>query len=216
MILQLKDIEQLEKHYKIHLFNGITGFKAANLIGTKSVEGNENLAVFSSVVHLGSNPAMIGFVLRPDVVPRNTFKNILDTNFYTINQISTHFYDKAHQTSAKYDDEVSEFEAVGLKSEYIKGFTAPFVVEAKIKYGLSLQEVIPIKSNNTKLIVGKIETVVIDEELVHENGFINLEKANTAAISGLDGYYQPKFMKRLKYASVDEPTIEIDLDHKGN
>jgi hypothetical protein len=41
-------------------------------------------------------------------------ENILETNFYTINHINKSSYKKAHQTSARYPKEVSEFEAVGL------------------------------------------------------------------------------------------------------
>ncbi len=42
----------------------MTGIKPANLIGTISKNQVSSLAIFSSVVHLGSNPALLGFVLR--------------------------------------------------------------------------------------------------------------------------------------------------------
>ncbi|PTL98815.1 MAG: flavin oxidoreductase, partial [Candidatus Arcticimaribacter sp.] len=51
--------------YRLNMINSCTGYKSANLIGTQSKEGNTNLAVFNSVVHLGSNPPLIGFILRP-------------------------------------------------------------------------------------------------------------------------------------------------------
>ncbi len=55
------DIQGLEKVYKINLINSCSGFKSANLLGSISKEGISNVAVFSSVTHLGSNPANIGF-----------------------------------------------------------------------------------------------------------------------------------------------------------
>ena len=63
------DIEDMEKIFRLNLINSVTGFKSANLIGTTSKEGITNLAVFSSITHLGSNPPFIGFVLRPTTVP---------------------------------------------------------------------------------------------------------------------------------------------------
>lgn len=63
-------INAMDKRYRANLINSVTGYKSANLIGTVSQEGTENLAVFSSVTHLGSNPAMLGFIMRPITVPR--------------------------------------------------------------------------------------------------------------------------------------------------
>ena len=60
-----------------------------NLIATKSNDGFPNVAVFSSVTHLGSNPPLLGFITRPAFVPRNTYENIRKTGIYTINHIST-------------------------------------------------------------------------------------------------------------------------------
>ena len=58
------------------MINSITGYKSANMIGSRSNSGNENLAIFSSVTHLGSNPPLfLSFTLRPNTVPRHTYKN---------------------------------------------------------------------------------------------------------------------------------------------
>ena len=83
-----ESLKTLNKIYRLNLINSITGYKPANLIGTKSKNGVTNLAIFSSVIHLGSNPALIGIVTRPNTVPRHTYKNIIDTKYFTINHIS--------------------------------------------------------------------------------------------------------------------------------
>jgi flavin reductase (DIM6/NTAB) family NADH-FMN oxidoreductase RutF len=57
---------------RLNLINSCTGYKSANLIATKSEDGAVNVAIFSSITHLGSNPALIGFIVRPTTVPRNT------------------------------------------------------------------------------------------------------------------------------------------------
>ena len=104
-----KQIEEFSHLYKINLMNSISGFKSANLIATKSKDNYTNVAVFSSVMHYGSSPAILGFVLRPTTVIRNTYNNIKETGFYTINAINESIIDDAHHTSAKYSAEISEF-----------------------------------------------------------------------------------------------------------
>ena len=49
------DIDQMDKIFRLNLINSCTGYKSANLIGTQSADGKTNLAVFSSITHLGSN-----------------------------------------------------------------------------------------------------------------------------------------------------------------
>ena len=74
MHLNTNDIEDMHPIRRINLINGITGIKPANLIGTYSPRFGENLSIFNSLVHLGSNPALIGFILRPTGdVSRNTY-----------------------------------------------------------------------------------------------------------------------------------------------
>ena len=60
-----EDIYNLEKQARIRLINSISGYKSANLIGTKNAKGMENLAIFSSVTHYGSDPAVLGVTFGP-------------------------------------------------------------------------------------------------------------------------------------------------------
>ena len=60
-------------------------------------------------------------------------------------------------------------------------------------------EEIPIKRNGTILMVGEIETLYVREELLDEDGFINLNKGKIATINGLDGYSIPKQVQRFGY-----------------
>lgn len=195
-----KTIQKLEHYTKINLINSITGFKSANLIATKSKDGISNLAVFNSVSHLGSEPAMIHFTLRPHTVPRHTYENILDISYFTINAISTDIIQKAHQTSAKYKSNISEFETTGLTEMYKDNFLAPYVSESPIQLGCKYLNTYDIKENGCLLIVASIENIYIDNSIISEDGFINLDQGNIASIVGLDGYYKPEKIERLPYA----------------
>jgi flavin reductase (DIM6/NTAB) family NADH-FMN oxidoreductase RutF len=194
-----KDILNLDKIYKINLINSCSGFKSANLLGSISKEGIPNVAVFSSVTHLGSNPPTLGFILRPTTVPRDTYKNIKDTGVFTINHIHEDIIDDAHHTSAKYPTAISEFEVTGLEEEYKGNFKAPFVKNCPVQMSMKFIEEIFVPSNNVLLIVAQVQELYIHDELLQEDGLINLSKGNIATINGLDTYAIPKFKKQLNY-----------------
>jgi hypothetical protein len=57
----------------------------------------------------------------------------------------------------------------------------------------------PIKANGTILLVGEIKDLYLEDTLLETDGFVNLSKANIAAINGLDGYALPQLKTRLGY-----------------
>jgi len=197
--LNLQDINNLNHLYKINLVNSIAGYKSANLIATKSVSEKTNVAIFSSVIHLGSSPPLLGFILRPATVPRNTYENIVETGYYTINHIHEQILEDAHHTSAKYNREISEFEVTKLETEYKDNFYVPFVKDCPIQLAMKFVEEYTIKANNTKLIVGEIKGLYIKDGLLQNDGFVDLSKGKVATINGLDGYAIPNLKERLDY-----------------
>jgi len=194
-----KNINSLDHLYKINLINSCAGYKSANLIATKSKEANTNLAIFSSVIHLGSSPPLLGFILRPTTVPRNTYENIMETGYFTINHIHEKILKDAHHTSAKYDKSTSEFDVTDLDTIYKDNFYAPFVKNSPIQLGMKYLEKYDIKANNTKLIIGEIQGLYVKENLLENDGFINLSKGAIATINGLDGYAIPNLKERMDY-----------------
>lgn len=204
MQLDSHTISKMDKRHRAHLMNSMSGFRSANLIGTKALSGQENLAVFNSVCHIGANPPYMGFILRPLTVNRNTYDHIMESGFYTINHIHHSFIEKAHHTAAKYPSHISEFEKAGLTPYYESEFHAPYVKESLVRIGLKLEEEVPIKANNTILMVGSVQELHIADGLVADDGWVNLSKAGTVAISNLDTYYKTELIDRLAYAKPDE------------
>jgi flavin reductase (DIM6/NTAB) family NADH-FMN oxidoreductase RutF len=198
--ISLDAIMAMEKQERVHFVNSLGGFKSVSLIGTIDNEGKTNLSIFSSIFHIGANPPLIGMIFRPAPPERDTMRNILDTRFYTINHINESIYEQAHQTSARYDKEISEFDATGLKTEYKNNFLAPFVAESNIQLAIEFKEKIDITINNTIMIIGEIIQIYIPEDCLHKDGFIDLEKANTITCSGLDSYHKTVQLDRLSYA----------------
>ena len=58
------DLANMDNRHRVNFINSLSGYKSANLIGTSSRKNEDNLAIVSSVVHLGA-PSLIGFIMRP-------------------------------------------------------------------------------------------------------------------------------------------------------
>ncbi|GAA0214159.1 flavin reductase [Kangiella japonica] len=205
MILTAGEIQHLDRNFRLNLINSVTGVKPANLIGTVSSNGQTNLAIISSVVHLGSDPALIGFITRPTgEVPRHTYENILETYSFTINHVPQSYIKNAHYTSTKFPRETSEFEACGFTEEYIDLTKAPFVRESKVKLGLRFRKEIPIELNGTRLIIGEVQTIVLPGNALYGTGYIDLESCSNVGIGGLNQYYSLKKIDEFPYARLGE------------
>lgn len=204
MMYSKEDIAKLDRIEKLKIINSVTGIKPANLIGTINDEGQTNLAIFSSVVHLGSDPSLLGFIARPRTAEvGHTFHNIQENGTYTINHIHPEFVKNAHFTSAKFDAAISEFERCGLSEEYIPDFTAPFVKESRFKIGMRFIEALDIKHNRTTLVIGEIEHLILPNNAIVD-GDVDLEATNSVGISGLNSYYALTKMEKHQYARVEE------------
>jgi flavin reductase (DIM6/NTAB) family NADH-FMN oxidoreductase RutF len=205
MHLTKEQIQQTSRIKRLNLINSITGVKPANLIGSISENGHSNLAIFSSIVHLGSNPALLGFILRPQhEVRRDTYDNIMQTKYYTINHIPSDYVKNAHYTSAKFDKEDSEFERCKFTEEYLFDFDAPFVKESRVKIGLKLEEMLPVELNKCVMVIGSIQHLLVDDVAVEDDGQINLELLEDVGIGGLNSYYKLKRIAQFPYARVNE------------
>lgn len=199
MIFKKNDITQLERIDRLKLINSLCGVRSVHLIGTKSVNNISNLAIFSSATHFGSDPSILGLVSRPsDIVKRDTISNINSSGYYTINSVHASMIDRAHQTSAKYKSNTSEFTLCGFKEEYIDDFFAPFVTESNIQVGMKLLESIPIKHNSTVLIIGEIQIIKYEKNNYYDNF------DDCVGVLGLNDYYLFHKYKHLDYVRINK------------
>ena len=193
-----KALDEMERVKRLKLINSISGVKSANLIGTKSKKGISNLCIISSVTHIGSNPPLLGFICRPtNKVKRDTFDNILENPYFTINSVEQSKIKNAHLTSAKYDKEISEFDECGFQEHYIDNFPIPFVLESRVKIGLELKQKVKL-INGTYFIIGRIKLLAIPNNELHET------MGGSVGVIGLNTYYSIKKMSEFDYARLNK------------
>ena len=203
MIINAQQLNDMEARYRASLINSLGGYKSVVLIGSKSAEKTSNLAIFNSFFHIGANPPLCGFIVRPDVSPRHTLQNILETKYYTINHIHEGIYKNAHQTAARYGADVSEFNEVNLTEEYFEGHDVPFVKESNLKFICEFQQKIDLEINGTIMIIGQIKEIILPEQCLGIDGFVDIEMAGTITCSGLDSYHKTEKIGRLTYAKTN-------------
>lgn len=173
-------------------------------MGTQNASGQTNLAIFNSIVHVGASPPLVGLVMRPVTVERHTYENIIETGYYTINHVHKSFVKNAHFTSATFSKYESEFDQCNLTPEYFEGIPAPFVFESKIKFGLKLIEDTLIKSNGTRFLVGEIQFISVEDQVIEADGQLDLEIAHDVCVTGLNQYSSVSKFKKYGQAEVKD------------
>jgi len=199
------DIAAMDKLTRVQFATSLPGAKPVALIGTRSPDGLTNLAPFSSIVHFGSNPLILGMVSRPDAVERHTLANLEATGVWTINHLHPDILQAAHHCSARFPREISEFAATGLNEHFEEGFHAPFVAESRFRLGMELVERIDIPLNGTTLILGKVVLVQVDDQFLAADGSLDLVGLETVASTALDTYFGLTPLGRFSYAKPDRP-----------
>lgn len=193
-------ISAMEKRYRTTFINSLPGYKCLQMLGTVNRSGISNLGLFNSVFHLGASPALLGMIFRPDGDEHDSLENIRQTGQYTLNNVLPEWFEQAHQTSARFPSGLSEFEPCGFNEYYHDDFKAPFVAESSIKIGMEMKEIIDININNTRMLIGEIVHVLMDDGIVANDGYVDHLKAGTVTVAGLDSYFKTEHLSRLAYA----------------
>jgi len=206
MHFQPADLQGMSRFYRANLINCLSGHKPAVLVGTANAEGQTNLALFSNIFHMGADPALLGYVQRPVGQSGDSFRNIMATGVYTFNLVPHEWLERAHQTSARYAADQSEFEACDFDAEWIDGFAAPFVKGSPVRIGLQLADTIPYPRNGTTLVIGAVAHVLVEPELLMADGNINFDEAGILSVAGLEQYFLPRLLRQMPYAKAEQPT----------
>ena len=205
MKILIEDFNTLENHYRANLINSIIGVKQASLIGTVGVNCISNLALFSSTVHLGSNPPLVAIFSRPEGdTPKQTLKNIIDNRDYSINHVNKSIINRAHSCSFKFSAEESEFTECNLSEKFITDFKAPFVKESNVSFAVRYQRHLSVQENGVIMVIGKIKSVFVNENIIQDNGEVDFNYSSSVGVAGNNTYYGLDKIKSLKYLKSDQ------------
>ena len=205
MKILIEDFNTLENHYRANLINSVIGVKQASLIGTVGVNCISNLALFSSTVHLGSNPPLVAIFSRPEGdTPKQTLKNIIDNRDYSINHVNKSIINRAHSCSFKFSAEESEFTECKLSEEFIVDCKAPIVKESYVSFAVRYQRHQSIQENGVIMVIGKIKSVFVNEGIIQDNGEVDFNHSSSIGVAGNNTYYGVDKIESLKYLNLDQ------------
>jgi flavin reductase (DIM6/NTAB) family NADH-FMN oxidoreductase RutF len=213
MEISKKELLAMDKRTRITLVNSLPGYKCLQLVATLTPAGTSNLAIINSVFHVGADPALLGFVLRPKSDEHDTLSNLVANGKYTFNNVLPEWYEKAHQTSARYASGFSEFVECGFTEYFFSDFAVPFVAESTIKVAMELREVIPVKINGTTIVIGEIMQLIANEKIIGTDGYVDHDRAGTVSVVGLDSYFTGLPLTRLAYAKPEMPPRPLNRAH---
>ena len=204
MKVEFDNIKSIDKINRLNLINSIVGVKPVVLVGTTGHNQVNNLAIFSSLVHIGSNPPLLALNFRPvNNTKRHTYENIIQNKSFSINQIYEEMIDNAHLTSLKFPKEISEFENCNIEMENLSG--VPFVKKSPLKMLMKFKEEIIVKSNNCRIIISEIKKIIINNDTYLDDNFeINYNKCKSVSVGSLNTYYSTQKIKSVPYMNYEQ------------
>jgi len=205
------DIAAMASQQRALLINSLPGYKSAMLVGTCDATGQTNLAIVSSHFHLGSSPPLLAMILRPSTgnSERHTLHNLLETQCWTLNGFSLEHAAHAHQTSAPYPKDRSEFNACNFEAEWLDQFGAPFIKGAPLQVGCRLREHHPLEINGTHMFIGEVQRLQYPQTAQRDDGGLSLSDMGLVAVVGLDTYTQPDAGVRFAPADTTSPPRQL-------
>jgi len=206
--LSKDNFKEFDDRYRSNLFNSIVGIKQSSLVGTINSNNLTNLAIFSSTVHLGSNPALIALFTRPKTLPpKQTLNNIISEGSFTINHVNKDILSRSHCTAFKFTASESEFTECGLREKFIDNFRAPFVKESHASIGVDYVRHFDIKENGVIMVIGALSHIIVNQDNIQKNGEVDMMSLDSIGVAGNNTYYELQKKKTLDYITSDQKSV---------
>lgn len=152
-------------------------------VSTVSAGGVANVAPFSFFTVASCNPPIICFApaFKPVLVegrpvPKDTLRNIYESQEFVVNIVSQDLAERMNQTSGEYAAAVSEFAVAGLTALPSTQIRPPRVGESLINMECRLHQVIEFgqQAGAGTLVLGRILCVHLNDE-VYKGSHIDLD-----------------------------------------
>ena len=177
--------EELDKSAAYKLLTGTIIPRPIGWISTVDENGNNNLAPFSYLNMVSSDPKCVMFSTRRDNNQnKDTLNNVLITNEFVVNLVTVDIVEKMNTTSASVPPDIDEFElakltpidSVMVKPKRVKESLVHFECEKIHHYFIDNDS-----NGGACVVIGKIKIIHIDDTILLENNYINLEKYKPVA-----------------------------------
>ena len=156
-------------------------------VSSRSPDGVDNLAPYSfymGVIEANPPVVMVSTERRPDGTPKDSAANVLETEAFGLNLVTSDLVEAMDRTSDNVDSDEDEFDLADLDRREATTIDVPLVAAAKATMECTLHDTMEIGDHI--VIFGHIEHITVDDELVTD-GKIDVEKVD--AVGRLTGSY---------------------------
>lgn len=152
-------------------------------ISTRSADGADNLAPFSSYNYVGSHRPVLVFnsPLDGDGPRKHTARNALDTGEFAVNVVTADLLERMDATSAAVPPGESEFEVVGVERAPCTTIEAPRVAEAPVTMECTLYDALEVRGR--QMVLGDVEHVHVDDSVLVD-GAVDARRLDTVGVIG--------------------------------
>jgi flavin reductase (DIM6/NTAB) family NADH-FMN oxidoreductase RutF len=170
-------------------------------VSTMSGAGQLNVAPFSYFNAISSRPPLVGISInRRKGVPKDTLRNIEQTNEFVVNTVDEALGARMVQTSGEWPEEVDEFQLAGLTPVASDLVRPPRVGESPVSLECRLERAIDLGS--TTFVIGEIVRAHIRDEVLTD-GRVDIAKLRPLGRLGGDGYSVVREVIHMPRPSVD-------------
>ena len=137
-------------------------------VSTCAQDGSTNLAPFSFFNGVSSYPPIVSVAIgmKAGGEPKDTLRNIRETNEFVVNMVTENIAAAMHQASADYPFGTSEFEQVGLTPIPSDLVRPPRVKESPIALECQVIQMVPVTGSDTQLVLGRVLRYHIEDEII--------------------------------------------------
>lgn len=173
-------------------------------VSSVSEAGVTNLAPYSFFNGVGANPPTVVFcpANQRDGSPKDSLRNVLETNEFVVNVVSSDDAAVMNQSSANYDSEVSEFEAIGIETLESEKVTPPRIASSRAQFECRLLQHIELGTgpSGANVVIGEIVLLHVADSIISD-GIVDPAKLDN--IGRLGGKAYSKTTDRFE---LDRPT----------
>lgn len=170
------------------------------------VTGVLNAAPFSWFQAVCADPPMVMLAIqrRPDGSPKDTTRNILASGEFVVNVSPKALAEAMVKSSGEYPPEVSEVEALGLRTTPSKAVQVPRLADSPVHLECRLHREIPLgNKGGTSLLIGEVVHMAADDAVLDARQ--NVDPAKLVLVARLGGQ---EYVDTERFFTMRRPTAD--------
>ncbi|MHB1262518.1 MAG: flavin reductase family protein [Thermoplasmatota archaeon] len=168
------------------------------------VTGVLNAAPFSWFQAVCADPPMVMLAIqrRADGSPKDTTRNILASGEFVVNVSPKALAEAMVKSSGEYPPEVSEVEALGLRTTPSKAVNPPRLADSPVHLECRLHREIPLgNAGGTSLLIGEVVHLAADDAVLDARG--NVDPSKLVLVARLGGQ---EYVDTERFFTMRRPT----------